>query len=78
MARDGFISVNMGQPQLDVGYDTISREVDLIELPIEGAPGAVGMGNPHCVFVVDDADVVDWLARGRRLKLMSCFRTHKC
>ena len=27
-------------------------------LAAAGAPGAVGMGNPHCVFIVDDAEAV--------------------
>ncbi|MFV2034835.1 MAG: diaminopimelate epimerase [Halocynthiibacter sp.] len=56
----GLISVNMGQPQL--GWDQIPLlhpVKDLMNLPIEGAPGAVGMGNPHMVFVVDDAEAID-------------------
>ncbi len=52
-------SVNMGQPQLTWDQVPLARDVDLNALPIEGAPGAAGMGNPHCVFVVDDAEAVD-------------------
>lgn len=52
-------SVNMGPPQLVWDQVPLARDVDLNALPIEGAPGAVGMGNPHCVFVVDDAEAVD-------------------
>lgn len=52
-------SVNMGQPQLTWDTVPLARDVDLNALPIEGAPGAAGMGNPHCVFVVDDAEAVD-------------------
>ena len=33
-----------------------------------GAPGAVGMGNPHCVFVVPDAEAVDLAALGPRVE----------
>ncbi|MAD94056.1 MAG: diaminopimelate epimerase [Rhodobacteraceae bacterium] len=53
------LSVNMGQPQLNWRDVPLSQEVDLTTLPIDGAPGAVGMGNPHCVFLVDDAESVD-------------------
>jgi diaminopimelate epimerase len=52
-------SVNMGQPQLTWDQVPLARDVDLNGLPIDGAPGAVGMGNPHCVFVVDDVMAVD-------------------
>ncbi|MBR9862016.1 MAG: diaminopimelate epimerase [Rhodobacteraceae bacterium] len=58
-AGDGLVSVNMGQPQLDWQDVPLAREVDLVELPIEGAPGAAGMGNPHCVFVVEDVESLD-------------------
>jgi diaminopimelate epimerase len=30
-----------------------------MHLPLPGDPVAVGMGNPHCVFFVDDAEAVD-------------------
>lgn len=53
------LSVNMGKPQLNWRNVPLAQDVDLNALPIEGDPGAVGMGNPHCVFVVDDAEAVD-------------------
>ncbi len=65
---DGMISVNMGQPVLDWAAIPLARDVDLNALPIEGAPSAVGMGNPHCVFVVDDADAIDLAAVGPNLE----------
>ena len=46
----------------------LARAVDLDALPLEGAPGAVGMGNPHCVFVVADAEAVDLAALGPRIE----------
>ena len=52
-------SVNMGQPQLVWDTVPLVSDVDLNALPIEGTPSAVGMGNPHCVFVVDDVMAVD-------------------
>lgn len=56
---DDLISVNMGQPQLEWLEIPLAKDVDVLNLPIEGSPGAAGMGNPHCVFIVDDAEAVD-------------------
>ncbi len=63
--EDGLVSVNMGPPQLD---PTLSRQVDPVHLPLPGDPVAVGMGNPHCVFFVPDAEVVDVAATGKRIE----------
>lgn len=65
-AGAGLIRVNMGQPQLTWREVPLSEDVDLNALPIEGAPGAAGMGNPHCVFVVEDAEAVDLPTLGAR------------
>ncbi len=66
VAQDGAVWVNMGPPQLDW------REVPLAEpadpLPIDGAPAALGMGNPHMVFFVADAEAEDVAARGAALE----------
>jgi diaminopimelate epimerase len=56
---DGRVSVNMGAPQLDWAEVPLSRAVDTLHLPLAGDPVAVGMGNPHCVFFVPDAEAVD-------------------
>lgn len=61
---DGRVSVNMGAPQLDWREVPLAREVDLLHLPLSGDPVAVGMGNPHCVFFVPDAEAVDLPALG--------------
>ncbi len=58
-AGDGLVSVNMGQPQTDWAEIPLARAMDTLELPIDGAPTATGMGNPHCSFFVDDAEAVD-------------------
>lgn len=55
---NGLTSVNMGQPQLDWKSIPLAEEMDTLELPIEGAPVATGMGNPHCTFFVPDAEAV--------------------
>ncbi|MBT2132304.1 diaminopimelate epimerase [Aliiroseovarius lamellibrachiae] len=53
------VCINMGQPQTHWSEVPLSKDVDTAHLPIKGDPVAVGMGNPHCVFFVDDADSVD-------------------
>lgn len=67
-AGDGLTSVNMGQPQLTWETVPLSRNVDLDALPIEGAPLATGMGNPHCTFFVEDAEAIDLEARGAEIE----------
>lgn len=60
-ARDaggGLTSVNMGAPQLDWQDIPLAQAMDTLELPIEGAPTATGMGNPHCTFFVADAGAI--------------------
>ncbi|MDO5648380.1 diaminopimelate epimerase [Paracoccus sp. (in: a-proteobacteria)] len=58
--RDGdLVAVNMGAPILDWQGVPLAQPVDPAHLPIAGDPVAVGMGNPHCVFFVPDADAVD-------------------
>jgi diaminopimelate epimerase len=57
-AGQGLTSVNMGPPQLDWADIPLLEAMDTLELPIEGAPTATGMGNPHCTFFVDDATAI--------------------
>lgn len=56
---DGRVAVNMGQPQLTWASVPLSQAVDHLHLPLPGDPVAVGMGNPHCVHFVPDAETVD-------------------
>ncbi|MGA0539641.1 diaminopimelate epimerase [Neotabrizicola sp. VNH66] len=63
---DGLVSVNMGQPQLDWQAVPLAQEVDLLHLPLPGDPVAVGMGNPHCVIFVPDAEAADVAGLGPR------------
>lgn len=67
-AGDGLVSVNMGQPQLEWHEIPLASEMDTLSLPIEGAPVATGMGNPHCTFFVDDAETVDLVTRGAAIE----------
>ena len=67
-AGDGLTRVNMGAPFLDWQDVPLAEAMDTLELPIEGAPTATGMGNPHCTFFVDDAEAVDLEARGAEME----------
>lgn len=63
-SSDQGIRINMGAPLLEWRDIPLSQAVDPMALPIEGAPVAVGMGNPHAVFFVDDAAGTDPAQRG--------------
>ena len=66
-ARDaghGLTAVNLGAPRLAWDEIPLARAMDTLELPIEGAPTATSMGNPHCTFFVPDAEAVDLAAFG--------------
>ena len=65
---DGAVWVNMGPPQLDWREVPLARPADLAALPIEGTPSALGMGNPHMVFFVADAEAEDVAGRGAALE----------
>ncbi|MEP1586296.1 MAG: diaminopimelate epimerase [Tateyamaria sp.] len=65
---DGVTSVNMGQPLLDWQDVPLAAAVDTLSLPIDGAPVATGMGNPHCSFFVEDVAVIDLAARGASIE----------
>lgn len=56
---DGLVSVDMGQPQLDWAAIPLAHSADTLHLPLPGDPVGVGMGNPHCVMFVPDAEAVD-------------------
>ena len=58
----------MGQPQLTWDKIPLARDVDTLALPIDGAPVATGMGNPHCTFFVEDAEAVDLAALGPEIE----------
>jgi diaminopimelate epimerase len=72
-ARSGTASVDMGRPRLDWREIPLSEDMDTLRLelkvgpydaPLYHTPCAVSMGNPHCVFFVDDVDKVDVAATG--------------
>jgi diaminopimelate epimerase len=67
---DGSVTVDMGAPRLNWDEIPLAKPVaDTTEItfgprddPALNAPGVVNMGNPHCIFFVDDVDAHD-LAR---------------
>ena len=65
---EGFVSVNMGAPQLDWDQVPLAQPADTAHLPLPGDPSAVGMGNPHCVFFVADADSIDLPREGAAME----------
>lgn len=67
-AGDGLTSVNMGHPQLDWQHIPLAIDTDTLELPIDGAPSATGMGNPHCTFFVDDVTTIDLATFGAEIE----------
>ncbi len=58
-AGNGLTSVNMGHPQLAWHEVPLAKSMDTLHLPIDGDPAATGMGNPHCTFIVEDAEAID-------------------
>lgn len=62
--EDGRVAVNMGPPLLDWAAVPLARAVDPLHLPLPGDPVAVGMGNPHCVHFVPDAEAVELATLG--------------
>ncbi len=61
-------SVNMGQPVMSWEGIPLKGACDTLNLPIDGAPVATGMGNPHCTFFVEDADAVDLETLGAKFE----------
>ncbi len=63
MESSGRVIVDMGPARTDWHEIPLSRDVDTLHLPLEmdglPRPVGVGMGNPHCVFIVEDAEAID-------------------
>ena len=62
--HNGRVWVNMGAPIFDWDAIPLSGPQDVLHLPLAGDPVGVGMGNPHCVFIVHDAEKVALEAQG--------------
>lgn len=59
----GLVAIDMGEAQLDWQQIPLKEAMDTLVLNLAAGPfagpSAVGIGNPHCVFFVDDAEKVD-------------------
>ncbi len=64
----GRVWVNMGAPLTDWQAIPLAAPHDALHLPLPGDPVGVGMGNPHCVFVVPDAEAVALETLGPRFE----------
>jgi diaminopimelate epimerase len=71
--KTGVAAVDMGRPRLDWHDIPLSEEFNTAKLelkigpydaPLYHTPCAVNMGNPHCVFFVEDVATVDVKAAG--------------
>lgn len=71
-SADGLFTVDMGPANLDWRDIPLSDERDTLHLDITlgplADPVAVNMGNPHCVFFVDDAEDIELAALGPQLE----------
>ena len=69
---DGLVTVDMGPAHLDWRDVPLAREADTLHLDITLGPlhdpVAVGMGNPHCVFFVDDAEDIELAGLGPQIE----------
>jgi diaminopimelate epimerase len=82
IVEDGCIQVDMGPAYLDWREIPLAHEMDSLRLdlslqpdrgPTLADPCAVGMGNPHAVFFVDDLDAVDLTSVGPVLENHALF-----
>jgi diaminopimelate epimerase len=75
---DGMVTVDMGPARLDWTEVPLARafaDTTTLDLSFDDGrggvlsnPGAVNVGNPHCVFIVEDTDAYDLAAIGPRIE----------
>jgi diaminopimelate epimerase len=76
------ISVDMGEPIFEWGRIPMSERMDTVRIelqvgpiddPVLHGPGVVSMGNPHCVFFVQDAELAPVEAVGPMIEYHPLF-----
>jgi len=71
------VSVDMGPPGLDWRDVPLAFETDTLHMNLSSGPlsdpAAASMGNPHCVFFVDDLDAIPMEALGPELEYHDLF-----
>lgn len=79
---DGRVTVDMGEPKLEwqdiplaerMDTRTIDVQVGPIDAPVLVGPSAVNMGNPHCIFFVENAEAHDLSKIGPMLEYHPMF-----
>lgn len=74
---DATVTCDMGMARLNWADIPLSKDVDTLCLPVSvgdiAKPVAVGMGNPHAVFFVDDAEAIDLSRLGPLIENHSLF-----
>jgi diaminopimelate epimerase len=79
---DGRVTVDMGEPKLEwqdiplaerMDTRTIDVAVGPIDAPVLVGPSAVNMGNPHCIFFVENAAAHDLAKIGPMLEYHPMF-----
>ncbi len=74
---DGSVAIDMGAPRTGWAEIPLAEEMETDALPIAAGPlrepVAVSMGNPHCVFFVDNAEAVDLAALGPEIEYHPLF-----
>ena len=74
---DGMVAVDMGPPGLEWRDIPLAQPEDTLRLDLTSGPvrdpAAVSMGNPHCVFFVDDLDSTPIETLGPELETHSLF-----
>ncbi len=77
MAEGGMVAVDMGKPRLSWNNIPLAQEMDTQKLDFAlegyGEPVAVNVGNPHCVFFVDDVAHVPLDVVGQQVELNPLF-----
>jgi diaminopimelate epimerase len=71
-ARDGLVSVDMGEPGFDWQAIPLAYAMDTLDMPVSWdnlpAPSAANIGNPHVVFFCDDLGAVDMETLGPQIE----------
>ena len=80
---DGNVTIDMGVPRLawdeiplaEPFHDTsrIELQAGPIDAPVLHSPGAVNVGNPHALFVVEDTETIDLAGIGPMLECHPLF-----
>ncbi|MDD5586354.1 MAG: diaminopimelate epimerase [Alphaproteobacteria bacterium] len=75
--KSGSIAVDFGPPHLKWKEIPLAQEVDTLEVPVSAGdlanPCCVGMGNPHAVFFVENAEAVPLEVTGPKLEKHAMF-----